>query len=207
MKISKSLIYTATLSLLLFIITLLGISFNNSITSLDKSVNILMPIFQNNSLILLSKIINTFFDVKILLIIALIIIIFLLIKKNNKKSIFMATLMLIGTGAIYIIKEIVQRARPLNTLITETGYSFPSGHTTIATIFFGILSYWALNKTHSKKIKIYLILLTSLIILIIGLSRLILNIHWLTDILAGLFLGLTILASGILFKEMLEKNK
>ncbi len=206
MKRQKNLIYLATISLLAFIILLISISLNNSTPQLDKTINSLMPSFQNNTLVMISKIINIAFDTKILLILTLIISALLYLKKNKNEAIFLAAIMVIGGAAIYLIKEIVQRARPLNALLNETNFSFPSGHATIGVIFFGTLIYLILNKIKSRQIKITLISLSVLMILIIGISRLILNVHWLTDVLAGLFLGLTILTSGILFKQVLESR-
>ena len=105
---------------------------------------------------------------------------------------------------VFILKEIVQRARPLNILITETGFAFPSGHATISLIFFGIITYLIFKNRKSKTLKQTALIASILAVLIIGLSRLILNAHWFTDVLGGFALGAVILTICILFRKKLN---
>ena len=91
-------------------------------------------------------------------------------------------------------KEKFQRAKPLNTLIPETSFSRPSGHATIDVVFFGLITYLFITKKH----KLTATLISTLIILITGFTRLYLRVHWLTDVIAGLTLGTIILITSIL---------
>lgn len=68
-------------------------------------------------------------------------------------------------------------------LQTASGYSFPSGHTTGAAAF-----YSALSLTYRKRI---VSLLCAVAILLVGLSRMYLGVHWPIDVFAGLALGIT----------------
>lgn len=112
-----------------------------------------------------------------------------------------AVSMLASGLLIYIIKEIVQRARPENALILESGFSFPSGHALISVVFFGFLIYFALKNMKNKSAKITISIILIAVILFIGKSRLILNVHWFSDVLAGFFLGLAILLASISIKQ------
>jgi len=110
-------------------------------------------------------------------------------KTYQRTKIFILT---IGISVIIsqVIKHIIQKPRPINQLIIETGYSFPSGHATIAMAFFGILIYLFKDEIKNKLIKHLFIIINILLILLISFSRIYLNVHYLSDVLAGLILGL-----------------
>ncbi|MBT7706287.1 phosphatase PAP2 family protein [archaeon] len=113
-------------------------------------------------------------------------------KKSKLEGLFFAGLVLIAGVSIKVFKYIFHQARPLNSLIAETGYSLPSGHATMAVVFFGLIFYLFI-----KRKTLLSGVLTSLIILLIGFTRIYLRVHWLTDILAGYVLGGLILWIGI----------
>ena len=84
----------------------------------------------------------------------------------------------------YILKFVFQRNRPIGiNLIEETSYSFPSGHSLTAMAFYGFIIY-LIYKSNLKYKKIYVIAL-SILILLIGLSRVYLGVHFITDVLGG----------------------
>ena len=83
------------------------------------------------------------------------------------------------------IKNLVSRERPT---IYE-GFSFPSCHTVTTTVFYGIIIYLINHYVRSPFWRITLSLLFGFMIFMVALSRLWLGVHFLSDILAGLFLG------------------
>ena len=92
-------------------------------------------------------------------------------------------------------KTWVGRARPPLRLhlITETEPSFPSGHTTDASAFFLTLALIvAVVVLRRPLARLVTVLLAALLCAAIGASRLILGVHWPTDVLAGWSLGATI---------------
>lgn len=103
----------------------------------------------------------------------------------------------LGTHILNIwIKYIVGRERP--SILVEAnaqGYSFPSGHAMISIVCYGFLTYLLIKKYPNKKG----ILATSFTILIflIGISRYIINVHYLTDVIAGFTIGYLLLQSLI----------
>ena len=103
----------------------------------------------------------------------------------------MTIISLIGIISNHIIKEIVKRPRPsVFKLTSESSYSFPSSHTMMSTIFYGLLIYFIWEKLKNRKLKILLTIIFSIIILGTGISRIYLGAHYATDVLAGLILGL-----------------
>ena len=101
---------------------------------------------------------------------------------------------LINLSCIMIINQflklVVMRPRPISTLrlINQNGYSFPSGHAMAATAFYGLLIYLLLKSNH--KYKLPLSILISLLIIIIGLSRIYLGVHYASDIIGGMIISM-----------------
>src|SRR5699024_12014697 len=65
------------------------------------------------------------------------------------------------------------------------GYSFPSGHAMISLVCYGLFTYFITEKISSKKLKLCVNLASAILIFIIGMSRFIINVHYLTDVLTG----------------------
>ncbi len=132
------------------------------------------------------------------LIIVLFFLVFLL--KSNKKRTFLF-LDLLGSGLIvYLTKNIFIRERPIIGQMTLKDYSFPSGHSFFAVSFYGFLLYLLLKDKNVKHRKLKIGILSFLIITI-PLSRLVLGVHYLTDILGGITLGLAYLFALLMLYE------
>ncbi|PIZ99065.1 MAG: hypothetical protein COX77_02620 [Candidatus Komeilibacteria bacterium CG_4_10_14_0_2_um_filter_37_10] len=131
----------------------------------------------------------------------------LLLSLLYRKRIYYSLLLLFGMAGGLVLeiltKLIVQRARPINGLLTISSYSFPSGHATMALLFFSLVIYIFHNDFNNKIIKNLFIGVNVLLILLIGFSRIYLNVHWLSDVLAGLALGLFWLTVLILIFRVL----
>ncbi len=130
------------------------------------------------------------------------IIIFLLFIKN-KKIFYTAGHLLIAQGLNRIIKAIVKRPRPPRRLqlVTETNYSFPSGHSMVSTGFYGLLIYLIYKNVENKKIKYPLIVALSILILLIGISRVYLGAHYATDVIGGWIIGILYLVIFIKYVQ------
>lgn len=127
-----------------------------------------------------AKIISTIFNDKILLLIMVLLSAFLLWIKEPKKAIFIFFSAGFGGLFLFVIKYTVQRVRPLPEVFS--GYSFPSGHSTIIVVFFLSLLF-IINK------KEILSMLATFAIIAVPISRVVLGAHFLSDVIAGLLLG------------------
>lgn len=139
----------------------------------------------------IAKFITNFGGVLVLVVTTII----LLISIKNKKiglSIFVN--LCIITGLNVLLKQIVQRPRPTEyRIITETGYSFPSGHSMISMAFYGFLIYLIYQYVKNKYLKIGLIVFLSILIISIGISRIYLGVHYTSDVIAGFCIAISYL--------------
>ena len=142
----------------------------------------------------------------IMVIITLLILVLAIKDKKIKISL---VINLLGITIINnLIKVIIARPRPeINKLVTETGYSFPSGHSITSMVFYGYLVFLTYKYINNKKIKIPLIIFLILLIPTIGLSRIYLGVHYTSDVLCGFLLGIIYLILFIsISKKYLERK-
>ncbi|MEI4800579.1 phosphatase PAP2 family protein [Bacillus sp. FJAT-51639] len=84
------------------------------------------------------------------------------------------------------IKAIVKRDRPtINEALDALGYSFPSGHAMLSIVTYGFLAYIIAANVKSVAAKCFVTIVAIVFIVLIGLSRIILSVHYPTDVLAG----------------------
>jgi undecaprenyl-diphosphatase len=97
------------------------------------------------------------------------------------------------------MKEFFLRERPLNALETIVNDpSFPSGHAGMAAVFFTVLVYLCIPYIHSLVKRELFIVFSIIAMIAIGASRLVLNVHWTSDVVAGWSLGIFCATASIL---------
>lgn len=162
---------------------------------LDKIVINVMNVIQYPLLFNFFYTITLLGEVYVFVWIALLLIIALMI---NRRPLFAFILSVVTTGILeWLIKTIIQRPRPfeamhINNMVTTSMSSFPSGHTMI---FFSIIPIISKNFPKTR------IILWTLAILV-GISRLYLGVHYLSDVVAGAIFGYFI---GWTFMKIGEK--
>lgn len=104
-----------------------------------------------------------------------------------------------------LLKRLFERPRPVTALLEQSGLSFPSGHAMIGGSFYGLLIYIIWREVHHPFWKWLWISLLTLLLLLIGYSRIYLNVHYATDVLAGYAMGALWLLLAIFLMKKLEK--
>lgn len=140
--------------------------------------------------------------------ITLTVILFILIK-NKKIGLSIFSNLVIITVLNQLLKRILQRPRPTEfRIIEETGYSFPSGHSMVSMAFYGYLIYLIYKYVKNKYVKWILIVLLSILICSIGVSRIYLGVHYTSDVLGGFLVSISYLVLFIstVNKFFIEKN-
>jgi membrane-associated phospholipid phosphatase len=91
-----------------------------------------------------------------------------------------------------VLKISFRRARPelWPALVTEESYSFPSGHATSATVFYGGLAAVAWHLSPSPVVRTAALGGAAGLVSVIGFSRVYLGAHWTSDVVGGTLLGL-----------------
>ena len=175
--------------------------FNNEIMNGDViGYKIISTYLIRDSLTPIFKIITWFGSATCLILLT--IILFTTIK-NKKVGLLISTNLIIITILNQALKIIVQRPRPTEyRIINEAGYSFPSGHSMVSMAFYGFLIYLIYKNIKNKYLKISLIVILSLLIVMIGISRIYLGVHYTSDVLGGYLLGIVYL---LLFTYISDK--
>lgn len=86
---------------------------------------------------------------------------------------------------VWITKAAVSRPRPTDAVIAVTGSSFPSGHAAQSLAVYGALALVAAASVRSGSRRLVLVAAAALTALCVGLSRVVLGVHWLSDVIAG----------------------
>ena len=138
----------------------------------------------------------------------IIISLFTFILKNKKISICILSNLVIVTLLNQLFKFIFERPRPTEyRIITETGYSFPSGHSMVSMAFYGYIIYLIYKNVNNKYIKWLVISILSLLIISIGISRIYLGVHYTSDVLAGFLISISYLIIYIKYtKKIIDKG-
>lgn len=126
---------------------------------------------------------------------------FLFVKK--KRFFYFMSFNFINTVVFnQILKLIFARERPLGiAIIDEFGYSFPSGHSMTAMSFYGLLIYLTFCSGLNKCYKVFIITCLCLLILLIGISRIYLGVHYASDVIGGFCISISYL---ILFTRVID---
>jgi len=129
---------------------------------------------------------------------------FLVIRKHRWYSIKIPVVAISSVLLMYLLKFIFNRPRPLIPLLEPAhGLSFPSGHALNSVAFYGLLIYLVWRNVTNVTFRVLLMTALGFIILMIGLSRIYLHVHYATDVMAGFCVGLMwLLISLWLLKKM-----
>ena len=173
--------------LIIFFIFITTLVIFNKINFIDSSVYNFLISFKNDSLTNFFRFITKFSNVAFLVIFVLIVLLIL----RNKDAVFVIFNLIFLRLLNYVIKIIIKRDRPNILRLIKIGeYSFPSGHAMISMGVYGYLIYLIYKKINNLYIKYLGIIILSLLIILIGISRIYLGVHYFSDVVAGYTLSL-----------------
>ena len=179
------------------ILTFLFLSqgYTNILKPFDLNVISYIQNLENEWLTKFYKMITIIADTYQSAIITILLVTFLYFKKHYREALFLAITMTTCGLAMPLLKNIFSRERPnFYRLIEISGYSFPSGHTTSATTMYLTLAIILLSIM--KKLNKYFVFSIAVLgIVIIGSSRIYLGVHYPTDVMAGICLGISIVST------------
>ncbi len=134
-----------------------------------------------------------------------------LIFNKRKEYIYPFLVTLLGTSLVtHMVKIFIHRERPsgLIPLVSETSFAFPSGHAAIIVAFAGFVAYVFMRRRIHVVKNIKITFAAVFVIFLVGVSRVYLGAHFLSDVLAGYLMGFLWLIIGIILSEIyLHKNR
>ena len=178
--------------------------FNEIIKTDAVAYKYIVEKLRTDTLTKIMKVITFFGDAISIITLTILSIIFV---KNKKNKIFIGTNAVLITLLNVLIKNLVKRPRPEGfRIISESGYSFPSGHSMVSTAFYGLFIYLAYKYIDNKKLKYFICTVLSVLIVLIGTSRVYLGVHYGSDVIAGFVLSIAYLIGFTsIFSKILEE--
>jgi membrane-associated phospholipid phosphatase len=173
-------------------------------TAVEQVMAHLRTPIMTSLMVLLTKIGNPF----ALSCVALFISTLLFIRGKVYEAALFLAVMGLAVISLTVLKNVFQISRPISEIYQTDGWSFPSGHATLATTFFFMLSYIFIGRLKTMRGRTGLILGSIAGVVIICFSRLYLGAHWILDVIGGLALGLMSVSFVILlFSVFIDENR
>jgi undecaprenyl-diphosphatase len=158
----------------------------------DIAVNIWFSNMANTMqwLVPAGNFISTLLGPTVLAVIAIGLSIYFLIKKRWRHFYIILASLVGGYFITEFIKNAIGSPRPYDALIHLSDFSFPSGHATAVAGALVLVVYFFAPIIRSKSWRWFLVIGLFVLALVVGGSRLILGVHWLSDVIAGYSLGI-----------------
>jgi membrane-associated phospholipid phosphatase len=201
LKTERSLVIACIVALLGF---LLLTFFRTNFHSFDVGINLWVPSIQSNSLTFFAQGIALIFDANSLVIISLVISGVLFLKNFKAPGLLLLGAMGGDALIVSVLKTLEHVARPTNGIFFDTGFSYPSGHSSGCVVFGGVLAYFAWRNWQSTRSRALIGAGMGVVVGVVGFDRLYLNAHWVSDVFGGWLFGAFLLSFTILVFRQLK---
>lgn len=176
----------------------------DNLSFLDDTAYIYLNSF-NTDFTKVSMFIGKFFAIEMMSIVCLIL---LIIPKTRNSAIQIVFTIGVSSICNKVIKYLFSRERPdIQDMIVFHGYSFPSGHSMNNMAFFAIISIVIIKYSKNTILKVLCSILCYLTVIVIGISRVYLGAHYVSDVLSGFILGFCIaIVVSYLYENYIEEQ-
>jgi undecaprenyl-diphosphatase len=136
-------------------------------------------------------------------IIALLVLFFLFKVLHHRRELILFIWVVLGSTILNeILKTVFHRARPtIHRIVEANGFSFPSGHSMAAFSLYGVIAFLLWRHLSTSLGRGLLILFSIFMIIMIGVSRIYLGVHYPSDVLGGFLASGCLLAVSIWFYQ------
>ncbi|WP_172463555.1 phosphatase PAP2 family protein [Priestia endophytica] len=182
---------TVWLCLMILLFLMIGFTYETSfIVGIDKEVASFASSFQSDAATTVFLFITNLGSWKFILFFTLILFGYSLYKGDKVLTLFVILSFIVPRTLNFMLKEFFARTRPQDQLVPATHFSFPSGHSMNSFVFFGFVAYVLITYCVSRKApQVVVVVLFSMLIGLIGFSRIYLGVHYFTDVTAGFLAG------------------
>lgn len=194
--------FLAILSFLLFLT--LASQINSGIYQLDETIMKLVYSFRSAPLTSLMFFIS-FLGGFSLVFFSFLIFLILVFKRFKHEAFLFLSAFLVGFLINVGLKEYIARNRPeISPLYSEHLFSFPSGHAMNSLVFYLLLAFLIFRITKKRLLTIICGLIAMVLILLIGLSRIYLGVHFPSDVLGGFVAGIWWILTVLVIEKTLR---
>ena len=186
------------LSLSLFIVLSVYVLYDSALSQLDTTVSNFMKDIENSSLTNTMILLTRLGEWYGIVFISALTVLALMYGKRKRDALIFSLFLIVGFLLESIAKIATQRERPPYGIIHVSGYSFPSGHAMMTALLFLLICY-----LYRKRL---LYIISIFIVSLVGFSRIYLNVHWLSDVIAGYALAICMFSIFIIWRY-LEQTK
>ncbi|TMG96791.1 MAG: phosphatase PAP2 family protein [Betaproteobacteria bacterium] len=116
----------------------------------------------------------------------------LLYRRRRSEAATLSTVVLGGNFLNFCLKHLIQRGRPVfdDPIFSLPTYSFPSGHAMASTVFYGLLSIYALAHARQRYAAYIAAAAAVFMVALVSFSRVYLGLHYLSDVMGGIAEGI-----------------
>jgi undecaprenyl-diphosphatase len=133
----------------------------------------------------------------ILAVIGTALVILLVVLRRIREAVVFALAIIGASLWTTFVKVAIARPRPPGITLTEfSGYSFPSGHTLNSTVTYGLIALVAWRTGWPRWMRVAIVIGLSVLVVLIGCSRIALGVHYPSDVLGGWLAGIGIVAAA-----------
>jgi membrane-associated phospholipid phosphatase len=187
-------------AIVLFAVIARDVATGNALTLIDARINVWLHTHNTTQLTTLFLLVSRLHSNLGISLVTLAISLYLWSKHQRY---WVLTLVLAVFGGMLLnvlLKNLFTRPRPHleNPILILHTFSFPSGHTLLAVVFYGTLGAFAVSRLRDWKLRVLAVLLAISMIAFIGFSRMYLGVHYLSDVLGAFVEGLAWLALCLL---------
>ena len=206
--------YSFSLAVVIFVICALGFSLISVLVSnhmtyhFDSTIISWVQGLEAPNLTVVMKFFTTIGSGLPIVIISIVIMAILYHFLGHRRELLFLIWVMIGSALMNkLLKLVFQRTRPtLHRIVEANGYSFPSGHSVAAFALYGALTFLIWKHVHKANGRILIIIVSSLFIVTIGISRIYLGVHYPSDVLGGYLMSACWLTLSIgLYRRYLER--
>jgi undecaprenyl-diphosphatase len=145
-------------------------------------------------------------DVQTIVAGSLLVVIALLVVREHWHVLSLLLSVGIGGGLLSLMKVLFARSRPEYASGLASTDSFPSGHSFLAVTFYGFLLFLGWRHLCRNNLRIPLAVVLALVALLVPLSRVVLRVHWLSDVVAGAAFGVAWLLASLMVVRRLRES-
>jgi undecaprenyl-diphosphatase len=184
-----------------------GLSAGSELQPFNEAVDVLVRPFRSAFLTPIMLFASNVGSPFVLSVVALVLAIIIVLHKDTYSALLFIVSMCLSLFAFTFFKNWFHFSRPVDSLVSLSSFGFPSGHATVATTFFFLMSYAFIDWSKSIFVRTGLILGSIICVTIICFSRVYLGAHFALDVLAGISLGLlTTTFTALLFNIFIEER-